>query len=174
MDMVVMATTGSHGILGKFFGTVSSSVAKNAGCPVLLVPPNVRYKPFRNILYASNYESADTAAIENLILFSNQFEGNIHFVHIERRSIKGLNVADVVFDGTMGKLETQPNIIFDTIQSTSISHGLKLYAEENNIDLIVMVTRHRNIIDSWLHRSKTKQMIMEVERPLLVLHHDPV
>jgi nucleotide-binding universal stress UspA family protein len=172
IDMVVMATTGSHGMLGKFFGTVSTAVAKNAGCPVLLVPPNVRYRPFENILYASNHESADTGAIENLMLFAGQFEGNLHFVHIERKSTRGVNVADVVFDGTMGKIESQPNIIFDTIQASSIAQGLNQYSEKNDVDLIVMVTRYRNIVDSWLHRSKTKQMIMDVERPLLVLHHD--
>lgn len=173
-DLIIMATTGSHNMLQQFFGSVSSAVAKNAGCPVLLIPPNVRYHQFKNILYASNYESADRHTIENLLDFSRYFDGNIHFVHIEKKSSKGVNVADVVFDGTINSVSSRPNIIFDTIQSPTIPNGLNQYAESNEIDLIVMVTRHRNLLESWMHRSKTKQMIRYAERPLLVLHYDAI
>ena len=172
IDLVLMANTGANGILSQLFGSVSSTIAKNAGCPVLLIPKHVRYHHFKNILYASNYESADRHTIENLLLFSNHFYGKIHFVHIEKKVSKGINVADVVFDGTIKKVKSSPNIKLYTIQSPNICDGLNNYAETHDIDLIVMVTRHRNILESWLHRSKTKEMILKAERPLLVLHYD--
>lgn len=67
--LMVMGTKGAGNELTKMLGSVSSNLAQNAECPVLLVPDGVIYRDFKNVLYASNYESTDRKMIEEIIDF---------------------------------------------------------------------------------------------------------
>jgi len=65
-----------------------------------------------------------------------------------------------------------PELTFQMISVTnkSVEKGLREYALENNIDLLVNVTKERKFWDNLLHRSVTKQLVLNAKTPLLVLH----
>ena len=67
VDLIVMGTTGEGGFLNKLFGSVSSHVARNAHCPVLLIPKGATFEGFNNILYASNYHTYDEAMLQKVV-----------------------------------------------------------------------------------------------------------
>jgi nucleotide-binding universal stress UspA family protein len=171
--MIVMSTSGSHGISGKLFGTISTHVARKASCPVLLVPRETEFKPFRHILYASNFEGVEEKNIERLTKFAHLFKANIHFVHVrttkeESATFKEVEerIMNLVFkDGS-------PSYSFEMteVSSDSIVEGLNKYAQDKKIDLVVMVSPHRHFLESLFHKSTTTAFAFNSTLPVLVLH----
>lgn len=171
--MIVMSTSGSHGISGKLFGTISTHVARKANCPVMLIPRETEFGAFRHILYASNFEAVDEKNIKRLTKFAENFNANIHFVHVSTGKSDSVGFKEVE--------ERIMNLIFNDgapaysfemteVNSESIVEGLNKYAEEKNIDLVVMVSPHRHFLESLFHRSTTTAFAFNSSLPVLVLH----
>lgn len=174
-DMIVMGTTGQSGVLEKIFGSVSSSVSQRAFCPVLLVPHDARFQPIRHIVYASNYESADREMVDKVTEFNKAFKAHIHFVHVRKdkeEASRFSKAKEEIFRELFD--EGEPGFAFDVaeVENEDVAEGLSQYAEAKKAELAVMVTRHRSIWQSLLHRSQTKRMALATHVPLMVLHLD--
>ncbi|MFK7806253.1 MAG: universal stress protein [Saprospiraceae bacterium] len=172
-DFIIMGTTGEKGLLNNLLGTISSAVSQKAHCPVWLIPPNKTFTGIDNLLYAGNYESADKNMLHEIIDISATFDSVVHLVHVHDPEE---NKEDWKFEELMLKQlfrEAVPkNFPLDlhTVKRDSFWRGINEYAVEKNVDLIVMVTRHRTLWERLTHTSMTKEMILNAEIPLLVLH----
>ena len=170
--MVVMGSTGEHDLLDKLIGRISSEVAQKAKCPVLLVPKGAKYFTYNNILYASNYESADRWMLDKIIKFNGTFNAALHFINVSKKDKKVYFqiVENEIFE-TLFK-DGDPSFSFNlaTINYPSVMSGLFQYTVDNNIDLIVLVNQQRGIIESTLGQSITKKMALNSHTPLLVYH----
>ncbi len=174
-DMIVMGTTGKGGVLDKIFGSVSSDVAMKAHCPIWLVPPNAQFDGIKNILYAGNYESANGRMLREVSEIAKKFEANIHMVHVSKKKSHEENkIQELVLEKLFNKIAPDLDFEMATVVSEKVWEGLDRYTSKNNIDLMVIVTRHRNFFDSIRHKSITKDMIFHTKTPLLILHLDDI
>lgn len=170
-DLIVMGATGSTGMLEMVFGKVSLHVAKSSACPVLLIPSGVRFEPIREIMYAIEYEMVNQHALSQLEEISNKLKANVHLVHVYEDVEKKP-------DGTKSSLvektfqQKVPNLKFtmDAVSSDSVVHGLSEYAIEKNMDWMVLVKPQRKLWQRLLHTSKTNEIIMNPQIPLMVMH----
>jgi len=170
-DLVVMGATGSGGFLEKLFGSTAGSVAQRAHCPVLLIPEGTKYKAPRQILYASNIDSADKRLIEQLETFNENFKARVHFVHIQQGDgAEEVHTKEGIFDDLFDQGEPSFAFEFADIKSSDVSTALNHYATEKQIDLLAMATRQRSFWEQLFHKSQTQQMAIEARLPLLVLH----
>jgi len=169
--MVVMGTNGAGNSLDKMLGSVSSAVAQRAKCPVLLIPRKTRFRSIGNIMYASNYQSIQTDNLKQIIDFGKLFEAAMHFVHVEG-SDEYEEIETTVFDTVFE--EEAPGYSFNIVnlKGKSVMQELNQYAEENHIDLMVLVNHQRKFIDNLLGLSLTRQMALNINRPLLVFHFE--
>jgi nucleotide-binding universal stress UspA family protein len=70
---------------------------------------------------------------------------------------------------------TLPSFSFDVqeirAQNKPVLYALMEYAEETKPDIVVFVTRHRNLIRRLLHPGLTQQMSANLKWPLLVMRN---
>ena len=167
VDLIVMGTTGESGMLEKVFGSISSHVARKAHCPVLLVPNGVEFKECQNVLFATDRKAADEVLIENIPYLLTCPSANVHFAHVDEKEGKDYKVEDLSF--------FNPNLTgqfhFVNIESNNVFDGLNRYAEEKQVDAMVMVTARRPFFEELFHKSMTKQMALNTKMPLLVMHY---
>lgn len=172
-DLIVMGSTGQGGIIGKLFGSVSSGVTQRAHCPVLLVPKDVDFKNIDHILYACSCDEIEDDVIDDLKAFNAAFNANIHFIHVQSDKEEDFDKTKAeIFEELFDDGNPTFSFEFSEIKGGNVSDSLTDYAEGNNIDLIVMVTRHRNMWEQLFHRSETKRMALGSHYPLLVFHAD--
>lgn len=169
--MIIAGTEGHYNWLQQLTGSITSALAQNAKCPVLLVPKGIKYTQFKNMLYASDFSSADEKMIERFIDFARLFDAAVHFIHIEEE--EGIDFS-VIEDSIFNLLfkDGDPDFSFNmvSISGVDVIGGLNQYAEENEVDLIVLVNRHRAFIDNLLGLSTTRQLAMDTNFPLMVYH----
>jgi nucleotide-binding universal stress UspA family protein len=174
-DLIIMGGTGETDLLGNVFGSVSSYVAQNAHCPVLIVPKTIQFNGFKNILYASDYTSVSDQLVKEAVNFSKIFKAVLHFIHVHKNDENpALNISleDKLFNILFK--DGDPDFAFNmaSVDANTISEGLNTYIGENDIDLTILVTHHRNFWERILHKSVTKAMAINTNIPILVFHDD--
>lgn len=171
-DLIVIGATGESDVLDNMFGTVSSHVARKSKCPVILVPKGSTFKPLENILYASNYESADTGMIRTLVDFNRQFGAKLHFVHVrsEDPSDDFEKTRDLIFKDLIDKEEPGFAFEIEEIEGEDVTAAINAFVQKEEIDLVVMVVKKRGFWDGIFHRSQTRRMALHAGKPIMMLH----
>lgn len=173
IDLIVMGTTGENTILEKVFGSISSDVSKQVNCPVLLVPNGAKFKAYRNIAYASDFEKIDSQVMEKIVDFAGRFSAGINLVDVHESKEKGrYKVTEQELEQQLSERLPKLKFKMAEVESSSIWEGLNLYAADNEIDLLVMVTKHRKFWDNLVHKSITRQVAVHSKVPILILHVD--
>ena len=173
IDLIVMGTTGDNTILEKVFGSISSDVSKHAQCPVLLVPQGAKFEAYRNIVYASDFEKIDSVVMDKIADFAGRFSAGIHLVDVHESPEKGYyKVSEQLLEQKLNDKLPELEFKMAEIESSSIWEGLNRYAEDNDVDLLVMVTKLRRFWENMLHKSITRQVAVNSKLPILILHLD--
>ena len=169
-DLIIMGSAGDADLLEEVFGSISTEVAQNANCPVLLVPNRARFRDYENILYASNNLSLSRRAVLQFQEFNELFNARVHFVHINDEEGQHEGRRERLFAPLFNNPDPEFAFEIKEVTADSVQEGLIEYLQEKPIELAVMVTRQRGFWANLFHRSDTKQMVMHPETPLLVLH----
>jgi len=171
--IIIAGTEGHYNWLEQITGSITSALAQKAHCPVILVPKETKFTKFANMIYACDFSSADGKMITKFIDFAKQFDSSVHFIHIEDEDdIDFSAIEDSVFNFLFK--DGDPTFSFNmvSINGVDVIKGLNQYAEENEVDLIVLVNRHRAFIDNLLGLSTTRQLAMDTNFPLMVYHFE--
>ena len=172
VDLIVVGTAGETGWMDKIFGSVAIKIATEAHCPVLMVPNNADYKHIRHLLYAASFESASPKDIHLTLDWTKYFMGDIHFVHVNTPTSKYTKMDKLTFQKLLETEHTKVPYEVNTIGADTIQHGIQAYTEENAIDMIIAVTRHRSFWESMTHPSVTKALAWNTHIPMMILHSD--
>ncbi len=169
-DLIIMGTTGEKGFLEKLFGSVSTSVAQRAKCPVMMVPDKVQFKGFKRILYAFDYDSTNENTIRKLLDIAGLFKSEVHFIHVtEEEASRDFDIMKKRLEDIFQKDEPNFPCCISKIEGHSVVNSLNDYANKNRIDLIVLVRPQRSFWENIFHRSITKSMTLNTNIPILVL-----
>jgi Universal stress protein UspA and related nucleotide-binding proteins len=170
--MYVMGMTGSHNAVGRYLGTISSAIARKAKCPVLLIPKGVKYQSIKNVLFASNYESATRPKLKQVTRFAAFFKAGIHFIHVRgKEEIEEFtDTEERIFERLFEEGDPTFRFNLTSIEAQSISEGINKYAGENNIDLVTLVNSRKGFFKMLFNKSITKKLAFSTKLPLLVLH----
>lgn len=170
-EMIVMGTSGTTGLAVKIFGSISAEVSRMADCPVLLVPPGVNFTGIRNILYAGNYNGDDEIIINRVIELGRKFSACFHIVHVKTRE-NGYYLNEQDFKAVFEQHAPESSFKFRMHEDPDVAGYLNRYVLENDIDLVVMLTRHRSYWQNMMHQSTIRKMSSLTSKPILVLHFD--
>src|SRR5690606_28136348 len=60
IDLVVMGITGATRLEQILIGSNALNMARQAVCPVIIVPPKAKFKKIENVLFASDFKDVKT------------------------------------------------------------------------------------------------------------------
>lgn len=172
-DLIVIGTTGFADVLTKIFGSTSVKLSNQAHCPVILVPRDAKWVPIKKIMYASNYDSITEKSVKEITNFALNINATIHFINVKnfdpmletkQKEVNLNNFLEVI----------DPNLQYEhrTIYGNNTIEELKTYSEENNINLMAFVSKHRNFWENLMHKSITENMALSTNTPIMVIHLD--
>jgi len=164
-QIVVMGATGTSGVIGRLFGSVSSNVVQQAECPVLLIPSNANFKSYENVMYASDQAMLDDQVERLFVPWIEKFTTKIHVVHIRKDNEVVKEYERKIFDNVHPDYLSRKDIVSDKVVTS-----LNEYAEKEQIDLLVLSTRRKSFWENLVHTSITKEMALKPSLPILILH----
>ncbi len=180
VDLLVLGTSGEKNWFDRLLGSVAVEVAQKAHCPVLLVPQQADFQGFHNILYAASDDSAKHKTLRIAVDWAKYFMSSLHFVHVNVEPTDVLSEPTRYFFNHYMKqyAEDMPHSTV-SVKAKSVMQGLWQYSTKNDMDLVVIVSQHRDFWARFNHHSVSKDLSLHTRLPILYLysdakHHPPV
>lgn len=172
-DLIVMGTTGKGAVEKILMGSNTKRIIKNAPCMVLAVPPKAKYNGLKKIVYTTDLLSDNLRHAEIILPFAKAFNSEILFLTVNTH-LSGNKESDP--DQIKSKIKKHihyPKISGYVCDDMNIADGINFFLKKQKIDCLAMYTHHRNILQNIFNHSITKEMIVHLSIPLLVIHeHD--
>ncbi|KAA3626274.1 MAG: universal stress protein [Bacteroidetes bacterium] len=164
-ELIVMGTKGSHNIMEKLMGSITTHTMMQAPCPVLAVPDGAIYEKVEKIAYATDFSLNDAHSVKMLIGIAKEIGAETYFVHVETHAELG-RVGDMI------EIENYPFEFseFSVVNHKSVMLGLDNYMEEKGIDWLSLFLPRRRLWERLFHSSFTRKMTFHTNKPVLVFH----
>jgi nucleotide-binding universal stress UspA family protein len=171
INMVLLESRETDGFWTQ--NSTDMEIIRNVKCPVWIIPKKSGYKPFREIIYATDYKEEDLVTLKKLIGLTQGFSPGITALHI---------TDDYDFDTRIRKEGfheiVQRKTSYDKISLKSLvnNEGKDLgplindYASLINADLIVVLKENHHFIERLFRSSATKAIVQQANIPVLVYH----
>lgn len=170
-DLIVMGTKGASGLKEVFIGSVASNILSEVELPVLAVPEDAPVGKPSNILFAADDQCLSEGKLpEALVKFSNELDAKAAVVNV-------VSVGELTHVGSSDEQKHRSDGIFEGVkhsvhfvESDTVNNGILSFIEDNQVDMVAMVTRKKDLFSRLFAKSNTKQMTMHTKIPLFAFH----
>jgi len=167
---VVMGSQGTSAAQRLVFGSHSVIAMKHLMWPVITVPVGASFAAVKKIGLACDFNAVlENTPVEEIRLLVNDFNAELHVLNTDRSDElpPGVVFESELLEELIGDLKPHYHFITDARTDESIME----FAEKNNIDLLIVLPKRHGVIESLLHRSHTRQLVLHSHVPVMALHH---
>jgi len=170
-DMLVM-----EGKPDDSFWKQSSSVmdvVAEVKCPIWIIPKGTIYKPFTEIVYATDYKKEDISSLKKLINTFPHYTPNITALHITDSIAFEDRVKKAGFVEMLKKQTNYESLWVRAVYQNKHDDLTKLineYALKSKADLLVLLKENKSFFDRIFNTSHTKEILKTAQLPILVYH----
>jgi nucleotide-binding universal stress UspA family protein len=189
-DLLVIGTHGRGGLERFLLGSTSDRLVRQAGCPVLVVPPDAeppRGGRYSRVLCGIDFSPASLRAFRYALNLASAGNGEVRLLHAiemppelrDRQIAAALDVDAVRMAAEKAarqRLEAlSPGADAPPVRSaTQVVEGrahrqLLEIARQEGADLIVLGTRGRGAVDRWLFGSNTQAVLHDAPCAVLTV-----
>ena len=169
---IVMGTTGLQDFISKIIGSTSFYVVNQAQCPVFLISRDVKWRPIKRIMFASNVLSSNPEMLKHITDFAEIFNAAVHFVHVDDGANSSVQVTDAIWEELLTREAPTISFQIHSIGKEDTVESLNKYAVEHKIDLVAFISSHRSFWQHLIHKSVTERFALTSTCPMLVMHFD--
>jgi len=193
VDLVVMGTQGRRGVGRLLLGNIADTVVREAPCPVMSVRkgidlPNEKAPLFRRVLAPIDFSDASRRALAFAKQFAAAYDARLDLLFVgERRMVPtfsdtglpGVSVVDMdpeIIENAEAALHQlddrvgpSPEAVHYHVRTGQASEEIVGFAQEEQIDLVVMAKRGLDGMDRFLIGSTTERVARSAPCPVLTL-----
>ena len=170
-DLVIMGITGRSALAQVFFGSNTLKMAERKVCPVLIVPEQAAVNDIKNVMLTSDFKNTHNSTPSTPIKdFLDVFRPKLHVVNVDKDHYISLtdNYEKEKQELKQMFAEYKPEFYF--MRLFDVDEAINLFAEEMNIDLIIVIQKNHSFIEKLLKSSRTKTLTYHSKVPILVMH----
>jgi len=171
IDMVIMGITGATRLTQILIGSNALNMAREGVCPVIIVPPNARFRKVENVLLASDFKNVKTttpfAQIKKVL---DLFKPNLHIVNVDVDHYVELTEEYKVEKAHLEKAFEAYNPQFYFIRMYDLSEAINNFTRDHKIDLIISVPRKHSFVSGLFKTSFTKKLAYHSYVPMVAIH----
>lgn len=127
-------------------GSIAASVTAKSEIPVLAIPEDNHFKPFKQLVFADDYEAVDKTELDYLIEISEMNNAKLTVLHIREVKDYEHQYRTNSFDRLKKMYADNENVVFQFIDGgyrklDSISD----YVKENEVDILALKKRNTDV-----------------------------
>ncbi|MEO9020600.1 MAG: universal stress protein, partial [Ginsengibacter sp.] len=174
-DLIIMGTLGASGLKEKLWGSRTAAIIGKSDIPVMAIPIEYEWKKPQKILFATNQFEKAPGILDYLFelaglymasvqvaVFTNEdyYKAATFLEHKHKISQYGEYLKETYNEETLTSAH---------LYGEDFEIALQDFIEENEIDILVMVTYQHNFWTRIFNPSKTKRMSYNTNIPLLAI-----
>lgn len=168
-DLIVTGTTGHSAYERKYLGGKAEKIINHTHCSVLLVPENHNFHGINKIVYATDYQEEDKIALQQLVDFSVVLNAELEVLHVSHHDDTIDKALFEEFKSELMKFVPNSAVTFKRLVFNHVAKGIDDYMKEADADLLVLLNKKLNFIESLFHRSLTHHLDKFTDYPLMIL-----
>jgi nucleotide-binding universal stress UspA family protein len=166
-DLVIMGSSGL-GKKGFLLGSVAKRIMNHTETPVMAIPDINVVKEFKNILYVTDFEQEDLAALQKISQLFKKFGSTCHCLHLDvNDKDRGAEIQMVELSRNKFFEDIMEKYRFNVLPCHNAQECLKEYIDKNEIDLIAFIPHKKNFLSIFSRQDLTKEDLFETGLPIL-------
>jgi len=154
----------------NFITDIRPVVISEAECPVLIIPDKAEFRPFKTILYATDFEQEDVEAMKKLAGIAKPFNSHIIAVHVTDNNDFTERIKEEGFNELIREKIAYDHISFFSLKNDNIEQSLIRFSEEKNADLIAVLRENKNFMGKIFRKSISRSIAKDSKIPVLIFH----
>jgi nucleotide-binding universal stress UspA family protein len=170
-DMIIIESKNDN--QSWLFDSSNSNLVINAGCPGWLVPSDIKYRPYRKIVYATDYNDSDINAIRDVVRLTGSFSPEILALHIIKSDGFKEETMGTGFENIVKEKTGYGKIAFDTLidkDDKEPGESINEFAIDRDADLIILLKENKNFLERVFKSGSTRKVLKRVNLPVLIYH----
>jgi nucleotide-binding universal stress UspA family protein len=181
-DLAIVGTNGLGGLERMIFGSTAEAVFRRASCPVMIIGPRVSFDKQNGhgpVIFATDFHEPATQAMRYASALAQTKALPLHCLHVLPYS-KENEAKDGVLHSIMTEAmrqvartaqigQSEPEISYNIMFDSEISHAVVDYAKEHQASYIVLGVRRGPVLSSHLPPHLTYRMIATSPCPVLTI-----
>ncbi len=175
-SLLVLGTRGKDNNQSSLLGNVTADIIEIVDVPVLAVPessPINSISDINHIVFLTNLQARDLSSFNELVEIAELHqEIRITLLHINRINRKGDKWSETELakmSEYFKKTYPQLNIEYKLIDSPDIPHAVEDYVKNENVSIICLNTRRRNMFGRIFAPSFSRKVLLASTQAILVL-----
>ena len=153
-----------------WMGTTTVSALKQLPHTVMALPVGLKYTPVQNICLACDIqhydESLPTQELIDLVKTTGAVLHVLNVSHNQEHFDDESILAGSIIQDKLKEL----NPTYHFVENENIDEGVRLFAESNQMDWLLVIPQKHTFFESLWHKSHTKAMSRTTHIPLVALH----
>jgi nucleotide-binding universal stress UspA family protein len=164
-DLIVVGTQGISGLRPYLYGSHTMELIEQSTLPVLAVPSDTTFKPFRHIVYVTEFTGSDQADIVALGKIASKFKALLSVISINSPVDED---AKAVFRTSVKEQIPFAAVHFEDRQNPQgAAEGLLEFSLQESVDLIGLAGSNKDLVRCIAGRSLTTEFAFEADIPVL-------
>lgn len=172
-DEFYMVVIGAHrkGFARFLLENHSKSMIDTLNCPLLIVPKEAVLTDVNKIAFATDFKDhkRDLEGIYELIPMAEQMGAKILLAHIHEGEIADIKEMESEFLTEISNKANYPHIFYSCVQHENAEEGLCNLCTTQQVGMLVMLHRSRDIFEMLFMGSHTHKVAAKVTVPLMVI-----
>ena len=166
---VIIGSQGTTTTERLLFGGHAVYAMKHLLWPVITVPQGVSFGNVKKIGLACDFDGVlDTTPVEEIKLLVNDFNAELHVLNTGKKD--KLDPGVVFESGLLNEMMGDLKPTYHFITNDKTDESIMEFAEQHNIDLLIVLPKRHGLMEMLVHRSHTKNLVLHSHVPLMALH----
>lgn len=168
---VVMSSHGTSGLQRLLLGSNTVSALRHLSWPLLVVPAGQHFSQIKKIALACDMKNVSESLPARFIgAMVKELKAELNIVHINTEIGSRYDKKLINESFALQHLFSEYKPDYHFLDRMEVEEGLMVFAEEFNIDLLVMLPKKHNIVDRLIHRSHSKDVVIHARLPVMAIH----
>tara|TARA_R110000868_G_scaffold30604_1_gene113021 strand:- start:27 stop:866 length:840 start_codon:yes stop_codon:yes gene_type:complete len=170
IELIIMGTKGSSGLKAVSIGSNTGNVITKVPCTIMAVPESATYESVKEIGFPSDlnlaYEIKVLDTIKDIILLKNSA---LRLLYISSKG-EELNTNQIKIKKFLLDYFKETECTFHEVTGKKIDESVQCFTESRNLDMLIMVAKNLNFLESILFRPTVERISYHTKVPFLVIH----
>lgn len=170
IELIIMGTKGSSGLKAVSIGSNTGNVITKVPCTIMAVPESATYESVKEIGFPSDlnlaYEIKVLDTIKDIILLKNSA---LRLLYISSKR-EELNTNQIKIKNLLLDYFKETECTFHEVTGKKIDESVQCFTESRNLDMLIMVAKNLNFLESILFRPTVERISYHTKVPFLVIH----
>lgn len=167
--LLVVEGQNEPGTFNEWFGTLETQIAEGADCPVLIVPSEYGWQPFKKMLYLMDLDDAKVDNMRFLSDLSKRTKADLQVVLLsEQKTLEGQARYEEL-KKVFHSLLNYKNITFHHVIASKDAEKVQKLVTETQPDCLAIEQKSKPFLERLFNDYHTQRIVLQSEIPVVVM-----